>query len=96
VLILGGGFAGAYAAVGLACLPLDVTIIDRRNHFTFQPSLYQVELAVLSPANIASPIRAIVRDKQNVEVLMDEALAFDLAARRVHNSKAARRWNTTT
>ena len=52
-------------------------------HFTFQPLLYQVALAVLSPANIASPIRAIVRGKQNIEVLMDEAIAFDLIARRV-------------
>jgi NADH:ubiquinone reductase (H+-translocating) len=83
VLILGGGFAGTHAAVALARLPVDVTIIDRRNHFTFQPLLYQVALAVLSPANIASPIRAIVRGKQNVEVLMDEAVGFDLAARRV-------------
>ena len=84
VIILGGGFAGTHAATGLARLPVDVTIIDRRNHFTFQPLLYQVALAVLSPANIASPIRAIVRGKDNVEVLMDEALGFDLAARRVH------------
>ena len=84
VVILGGGFAGTHAAVGLSRLPVDVTIIDRRNHFTFQPLLYQVALAVLSPANIASPIRAIVRGKENVEVLMDEALGFDLEARRVH------------
>jgi NADH dehydrogenase len=63
---------------------VDVTIIDRRNHFTFQPLLYQVALAVLSPANIASPIRAIVRGKDNIEVLMDEVLDFDLPARRVH------------
>ena len=83
VLILGGGFAGTHAAVALARLPVDVTIVDRRNHFTFQPLLYQVALAVLSPANIASPIRAIVRGKQNVQVLMDEAIGFDIAARRV-------------
>jgi NADH dehydrogenase len=84
VIILGGGFAGTHAATRLARLPVDVTIIDRRNHFTFQPLLYQVALAVLSPANIASPIRAIVRGKDNVEVVMDEALDFDLAAKRVH------------
>src|SRR5580698_9200005 len=83
VLILGGGFAGTHAAVGLARQSVDVTIIDRRNHFTFQPLLYQVALAVLSPANIASPIRAIVRGKQNIEVLMDEVMSFDLAGRRV-------------
>ncbi len=83
VLILGGGFAGTHAAVALEHLPVDVTVVDRRNHFTFQPLLYQVALAVLSPANIASPIRAIVRGKENIEVLMDEATAFDTQARRV-------------
>lgn len=78
VLIIGGGFAGTHAALALSRLPVDITVIDRRNHFTFQPLLYQVALAVLSPANIASPIRAIVRRKKNVEVLMDEAIHFDL------------------
>jgi NADH:ubiquinone reductase (H+-translocating) len=81
VLILGGGFAGTHAAVALAKLPVDVTLIDRRNHFTFQPLLYQVALAVLSPANIASPIRTMMRQKQNIQVLMDEAVGFDLANR---------------
>lgn len=83
VLILGGGFAGTHAAVALEKLPVDVTVVDRRNHFTFQPLLYQVALAVLSPANIAAPIRTIVRGKENIEVLMDEALSFDTKARRV-------------
>ena len=89
VLIIGGGFAGTHAAVGLAKLPVDVTVIDRRNHFTFQPLLYQVALAVLSPANIASPIRTIVRGKQNVQVLMDEAISFDLESRRAHLKSGA-------
>ncbi len=89
VLILGGGFAGTHAAVGLARQPVDVTVIDRRNHFTFQPLLYQVALAVLSPANIASPIRAIVRGKENIEVLMDEAISFDLSERRVRFKSGA-------
>ena len=89
VLILGGGFAGTHAAVALAKLPVDITLIDRRNHFTFQPLLYQVALAVLSPANIASPIRAIVRQKQNVQVLMDEVVGFDLAARHVQLKSGA-------
>jgi NADH:ubiquinone reductase (H+-translocating) len=84
VLILGGGFAGTHAATALERLPVDVTVVDRRNHFTFQPLLYQVALAVLSPANIASPIRTIVRGKENIEVLMDEAVSFDAAARSVH------------
>jgi NADH:ubiquinone reductase (H+-translocating) len=89
LLILGGGFAGTHAAMAAAKLPVDVTLIDRRNHFTFQPLLYQVALAVLSPANIASPIRTIVRRKQNVEVLMDEAISFDLNARRVQLKSGA-------
>jgi NADH dehydrogenase len=83
VLILGGGFAGLHAALALAKLAVDVTVVDRRNHFTFQPLLYQVALAVLSPANIASPIRTILSGRPNVEVLMDEATGFDLERRRV-------------
>lgn len=83
VLILGGGFAGTHAAKALAKLPVDVTLVDRRNHFTFQPLLYQVGLAVLSPADIASPLRTMLRGNNNTEVLMDEAIAFDLEHRRV-------------
>jgi NADH:ubiquinone reductase (H+-translocating) len=83
VLILGGGFAGTHAAEALSKLPVDVTVVDRRNHFTFQPLLYQVALAVLSPADIASSIRTILRHASNVQVLMDEALGFDLERRRV-------------
>jgi NADH:ubiquinone reductase (H+-translocating) len=83
VMIIGGGFAGTNAAKALAKLPVDVTLVDRRNHFTFQPLLYQVGLAVLSPADIASPLRTMLRHSSNTEVLMDEAVAFDLAHRRV-------------
>ena len=84
VVILGGGFGGINAAEGLAKLPVDITMVDRRNHYLFQPLLYQVALAVLSPADIAQPIRTILRDHRNVEVLMDEAVGFDLAERRVN------------
>lgn len=83
VLILGGGFAGLNAAMALAKLRVDITIVDRRNHHTFQPLLYQVALAVLSPADIATPIRSILRRHRNVEVLMDEAVGFDTTLRRV-------------
>jgi NADH dehydrogenase len=83
VVILGGGFAGINAAFGLEKLPVDVTMVDRKNHHTFQPLLYQIALAVLSPADIAQPIRSLMRDYPNVEVLMDEALSFDLAQQRV-------------
>ncbi len=83
VVIVGGGFAGINAAKGLAKLPVDVTMIDRKNHYTFQPLLYQVALAVLSPADIAQPIRSILQKQQNVEVLMDEVTGFALDKRRV-------------
>jgi len=83
VLIIGAGFAGINAAIEAAKLPVDVTLIDRRNHHTFQPLLYQVALAVLSPADIAQPIRSILRDHKNVEVLMDEAVGFDLSQKHV-------------
>src|ERR1035437_3711316 len=78
VVIVGGGFAGLNAAMALADLPVDVTLVDRKNYHTFQPLLYQVALAVLSPADIAQPIRSILRDHPNIEVLMDEAVGFDL------------------
>ena len=61
VVIVGAGFAGLHAALALRHLPVDVTVVDRRNHHTFQPLLYQVALAVLSPADIAQPIRTILR-----------------------------------
>ena len=83
VLIIGGGFAGTHAAQALAKAAVDVTVVDRRNHFTFQPLLYQVGLAVLSPGDIASPIRSILHRNRNTEVLMDEAVDFDLEGRRV-------------
>ena len=84
VVILGGGFAGINAAKDLAKLPVDVTIVDRKNYHLFQPLLYQVALAVLSPADIAQPIRSLMRDHPNIEVLMDEAVGFDVPEQRVH------------
>ena len=83
VVVIGGGFAGINAAMSLADLPVDVTLVDRKNYHTFQPLLYQVALAVLSPADIAQPIRSILRDHPNIEVLMDEAVGFDLDQRHV-------------
>ena len=82
VVILGGGFGGLYAARALARLPVRITLVDRKNHHTFQPLLYQVATAALSPADIAAPIRGILRGQENVEVLLEEAVGFDLAARR--------------
>jgi NADH:ubiquinone reductase (H+-translocating) len=83
VVVVGGGFGGLHAALGLAKLPVDVTVIDRKNFHTFQPLLYQVALAVLSPADIAQPIRTIMSRHKNVQVLMDEVVGMDTAARRV-------------
>jgi len=83
VIVVGGGFAGLHAAKGLAHLPVDVTVIDRRNHHVFQPLLYQVALAVLSPADIAQPIRSILRNQPNTEVFMDEVVAIDVQARQI-------------
>jgi NADH dehydrogenase len=89
VVIVGGGFAGLNAAKGLAHLAVDVTLIDRRNHHTFQPLLYQVALAVLSPADIAAPIRNILQNQANAEVLMDEVTGIDTAARQVSLASGA-------
>jgi NADH:ubiquinone reductase (H+-translocating) len=94
VVIVGAGFGGIHAATGLARLPVDVTVVDRRNHHTFQPLLYQVALAVLSPADIAQPIRTILRKQTNTEVLMDEVKAIDVAGRQVTLGSGAHvRWD---
>ena len=83
MVIVGGGFGGLNAAKALAHLPVDVTLVDRSNHYIFQPLLYQVALAVLSPADIAQPIRTILRRQRNIEVLMDEVVGIDAKARQV-------------
>jgi NADH dehydrogenase len=81
VVIIGAGFGGINAARALGNQPVKVTLIDRKNYHLFQPLLYQVALAVLSPGEIASPARGILRKYKNIEVLMDEAVAFDLGRR---------------
>ena len=77
VVIIGGGFGGLRAAKNLAKEPVEVTLIDHKNHHTFQPLLYQVATAVLSPGEIATPIRRILHNHKNVEVLLGEAVGFD-------------------
>jgi NADH:ubiquinone reductase (H+-translocating) len=84
VVVVGGGFAGLSAGTALADMAVDVTLIDRRNHHTFQPLLYQVALAVLSPADIAQPIRHVFSKDRNIEVLMDEVEAIKYDQNRVH------------
>jgi NADH dehydrogenase len=83
IVIIGGGFGGLYAARALKHARAQITIIDRRNHHVFQPLLYQVAMAALSPGDIASPIRWILRRQQNVEVLLAEARRIDVEHKRV-------------
>ena len=83
VVILGGGFAGLYAAKELGGKPVRVTLIDRRNHHLFQPLLYQVATAALNPSDIATPIRHVLRRERNVTVLMGNVTSIDAANRKV-------------
>lgn len=83
VVIVGGGFAGLNAAKALSDAPVDVTVIDRRNHHLFAPLLYQVATAQLSPADIAQPIRGILRRQKNLAVLLGEVVDLDVDAQRV-------------
>jgi NADH dehydrogenase len=81
---VGGGFAGLNAAKGLAGVNVSVTLVDRRNHHLFQPLLYEVATAGLSPSEIAFPIRSILRKQANVRVLLGEVVRVDMDARVVH------------
>lgn len=83
VVIVGGGFAGLYCARALGRAPVRVTVIDRRNFHLFQPLLYQVATASLSPADIAGPIRSILRRRRNTQVWLGEVTAVDRASRRI-------------
>jgi len=77
VVIIGGGFGGIEAARALKRAPVRLTIVDRRNHYLFQPLLYQVATAALNPSDIASPIRRIVRSQRNASVILGEAVSID-------------------
>src|SRR3954464_9056512 len=83
VVILGAGFGGLEATKALRRAPVNVTVIDQRNHHCFQPLLYQVATAALSPADVAWPIRHILRVQQNATVLMAEVIGVDAAQRQV-------------
>ncbi len=90
VVIVGGGFAGLAAARALAGAPVDVLLVDRRNHHVFQPLLYQVATAALSPADISASIRAVLRGQRNCEVVLAEVTGVDLEGRRVRLGEAWR------
>jgi NADH dehydrogenase len=83
VVIIGGGFGGLAAARRLRNAPVTITLVDRRNHHLFQPLLYQVATAALSPADISAPIRSVLRKQRNAEVLMAEVTEIDRERRRV-------------
>jgi NADH dehydrogenase len=83
VVILGGGFGGLYAAQALRHAPVDVTLVDRRNFHLFQPLLYQVATGSLSPGEICTPIRAVLRKQKNARVLLGEATGLDIAGRKL-------------
>src|SRR5215217_4630610 len=81
VVTLGGGFAGLYAARGLRRARVRVTLVDRRNHHLFQPMLYQVATAALNPSDIAAPIRSVLRNQANAEVVLAEVSRVDVTER---------------
>ena len=83
VVVIGAGFGGIEAAKALRRAPVDVTVVDRQNHHCFKPLLYQVATAALSPADIAWPIRHILRGQDNATVLLAEVTGVDIAGRRV-------------
>ena len=86
VVIIGGGFAGVAAARALRAADVDVVLVDRRNHHIFQPLLYQVATAVLSPAEIAAPIRQLEVKQRNLSVLLAEVTGVDVASRTIEAS----------
>src|ERR1700746_703800 len=91
VVIIGAGLGGPEAARELARAPVEVTVIDRHNYHLFQPLLYQVATAALSPADIAQPIRAVLRRQRNAAVLLEEVTGIDTAARRIETRFGASR-----
>src|SRR5881394_2310116 len=84
VVIVGAGFGGLEAAKKLACENVQLTVVDRTNYHLFQPLLYQVATAALSPADIAAPVRAILHKCENVEVILAEVQSIDVNNRIVH------------
>jgi NADH dehydrogenase len=93
VFIVGGGFAGLAAAKALADAPVEVTVVDRRNHHVFQPLLYQVATASLSPADISAPIRSVLRNQKNCDVVLAEITGVDLESQRLLTAAGPARYD---
>src|ERR1700740_2610680 len=91
IVIVGGGFGGLAAAKALRKAPAEVVLIDRTNHHVFQPLLYQVATSALAPAQVAVPIRGVLRKQQNATVILGEATGVDTARRHVLVDTADRR-----
>ena len=83
IVIIGAGFGGLSAAKGLARAPFEITVVDRHNYHLFQPLLYQVATAALSPGDIADPIRGVLRRQQNASVILAKVSGIDVARREV-------------
>src|SRR5277367_4695825 len=83
IVVVGAGFGGLEAVKGLASSPVDITLVDQRNHHIFQPLLYQVATASLAPSEIAWPIRSIIRRQRNVETLLSRVNGIEVEGRRV-------------
>src|SRR5436305_5854259 len=83
VVIIGGGFGGLYAAKSLKRAPVRITLLDRRNFHLFQPLLYQVATGALSPANIAAPLRSVLKRQRNCQVVLAEVTGFDIPGKAV-------------
>src|SRR5712691_1567538 len=94
VVIIGGGFGGLYAAQALRRAPVELTLVDRRNFHLFQPLLYQVATGGLSPGEIASPLRGVLKRQPNATVLLAEVTDIDVAGRRVVLSDGALPYDT--
>src|SRR6188474_2659892 len=88
VIIVGAGFGGLEAAKKLACKNVQVTVIDRTNYHLFQPLLYQVATAALSPADIAAPVRAVLSKCKNLEVMLAEVQSVDVDAKKIRTTDA--------
>ena len=94
VVIVGGGFAGLYAALGLKRCSVRITLIDKRNFHVFQPLLYQVATSGLSPGDISSPLRNVLRKHKNLQVRLAEVIDFDLPRQRVLLTDSAVEYDT--